>query len=119
MFAVTHCIAALSTSSANCFQVRVTRYNEFLEHNVDGTPSHLNSLAHIYHSTLANNETYTLKEMLQQPDKESFMEAMHEEVDSMFREGIWEIGPKSHMRAYYKEKREAGFDVKRHQIMMI
>ena len=74
---------------------------------------------HIYQSFLANNETYTLKEILKEPEREKFVETMRGEVESMFSEGIWETVPKSRMLDHYMSKRKAGFDVKRHKIMMI
>ena len=119
MLAASNLITTVPTAAATCFQARVVEYHDFLDRNFDGTSTNLNPLAHIYQSTMANNETYTMKEMMQQPDKHKFMEAMHDEVQSMFREGIWETVPKSVMRQYYRNKREAGLDIKRHQIMMI
>ena len=62
-------------------------------------------LAHVYQSTLFNNKTFTLKEMIRQPDKDKFIEAMHEEVTSMFREDIWEMAPKHKMLEHYKKKK--------------
>ena len=57
--------------------------------------------------------------MLQQPDKAKFVQAMHDEVESMFKQDIWEVVDKQRMLDHYSNKRKAGFDVKRHKIMMI
>ena len=66
---------------AKCYQARVVKYNDFLETNFDGTSNNTSPFAQIYMTSQANNETYTLKEMLQQPDRDDFMEAMRKEVD--------------------------------------
>ena len=42
----------------------------------------------------ANNETYTLKEALQQPDRDDFMGAMRKEVASLFEKDIWDMVPR-------------------------
>ena len=59
----------------------------------DGT---LNSLHHM--ALLAgkeNNETYTFKEMLKQPDSKSFVEAMLKEVNDHEERHHWEVVPRS------------------------
>ena len=66
-----------------------------------------------------NNEMYTLKEMLQQPDRKHFEQAMYEEVTAMFKDSIWERVSKSSMYDYYNIMRKRGFDIKRQQMMMI
>jgi hypothetical protein len=119
MLAASNSYSTAVETVTHCFQARVVAYNDYLNHNFDGTPNHLNPLAHIYASTLSNNETYTLKEMLAEPDKDDFLDAMFDEVESMFREDIWEAVPKSVMTNHYQKIRDEGLDVKRHQIMMI
>ena len=47
----------------------------------------------MYMTSQANNECYTLKEMIKQPDMNMFMEAMSKEVKSMFEEEIWRLVP--------------------------
>jgi len=74
--------------SANCFQSRLIRYNDFLDRNFDGTANKISSLAWIYLSSQSNNKTYTLKEMLKEPDKHKFVKAMELEVASMFKAEI-------------------------------
>ena len=73
MIAATNIITTLPKTTATCFLSRKIEYNDFLDRNFDGSLNHTNPLAHIYLSTLSNNETYTLKAMLQQPDKEQFI----------------------------------------------
>ena len=68
---------------------------------------------------MANNEVYNLSEMMKQADKMEFIKAMHEEVDSMFKEKIWKAVPKQEMLDFYNTERSKGKDIKRHQIMMI
>ena len=57
--------------------------------------------------------------MLQQPDKDKFVEAMNEEVSSIFKEGIWTLVPKKEMLDYYRKEREKGTNIKRQHLMMI
>ena len=109
----------MATVSHNCFQSQLVQYEDFLESNFDGSPNRLSPLAHIYQTSLANNEVYNLSEMLQQPDKLEFMKAMHEEVGSMFKEKIWRAVPKKEMLDYYSAERSKGKQIKRHQLIMI
>ena len=67
----------------------------------------------------ANNEIYTLKEMLREPDRNKFVEAIEKEVRSMFDEGILKAVSKREMRDHYDKVRVEGLDVERQQIMMI
>ena len=110
---------SVTAFSAKCFQSRVIEYNDFLERNFDGSSNQTSPLAQIYLSSQANNETYTLKEMVREPDKDKFIEAMEDEVASMFQEKIWKAVPKRIMTDHYKAQRATGLEVKRHQIMMI
>ena len=104
---------------AKCYQARAVEYKDFLETNFDGTSNNTSPFAQIYMTSQANNETYTLKEMLQQPDRDDFMEAMRKEVDSLFKEEIWAIVPRQQMKDHYATQRKLGKDIKREQIMMI
>ena len=80
---------------ASCCQARQIAYEDFLESNIDGSP-----LAQIYNAIKSNNEVFTLKEMLTQPNKDQFIKGMHEEVKSIFREKIWKRVPKKLMEKY-------------------
>ena len=62
-----------------CFQSRVMEYHDFLETNFDGTTNNISPMAQIYMTTKANKETYNLKEMMQEPDKEKATDAMNKE----------------------------------------
>ena len=88
MIATANIASVIPQATTTYFKSRVIEYNDFLETNFDGTPNTMNSLSHIYQFTVSNNETFTLKEMIQQPDKDKFIEAMYEEVTSMIREDI-------------------------------
>ena len=112
-------IPPVTSYTTKCFQSRVIAYNDYLEQNFDGSSNQTSPMAQVYLSSQANNETYTLKEMTKQPDKDKFVEAMEVEVASMFREEIWKAVPKRVMREHYQAQRDSGLDVKRHQIMMI
>ena len=76
-------------------------------------------LGNIYLSGKINNEIYTLKEMMQQPDRKHFEQAMFEEVKAMFDNTIWEKVSKESMYQYYNDLRKSGQDIKRQQIIMI
>ena len=93
---------SVTAFSAKCFQSRVIEYNDFLERNFDGSSNQTSPLAQISLSSQANNETYTLKEMVREPDKDKFIEAMEAEVASMFQEKIWKAVPKRIMTDHYK-----------------
>ena len=51
--------------------------------------------------------------MIQQPDKNYFENAMHEEFSAMFTNDIWEKVSKRLMYSYYNELRKSGKGVKR------
>lgn len=104
---------------ATCFQSRVMEYHDFLETNFDGTANNISPMAQIYMTTKANKETYNLKEMMQEPDKEKFIEAMNKEVTSLFKEKIWIKVPRQEMKNHYAKQRADGLKIKREQIMMI
>ena len=75
---------AIANHTVKSFQAKVTEYNDFLQNNFDGTTNYTSPMAQIYLSSKSNNEVFTLKEILQEPDKEHFIAAMEEEVASMF-----------------------------------
>ena len=110
---------ASQDSATICFQSRVAGYRAFLDDNFDGSANTRSPLAQAYFSSQANNEVYTLREMLAQPDRDDFIKAMEVEVASMFDEGIWEKIPRREMTDHYNEHRALGKEVQRQQIMMI
>ena len=82
---------------ANCYQARKIAYYDFLDTNFDGSPNHTSPLAQIYSATKSSNEVFTLKEMLAEPDRDDFIKAMQEEVESIFKEKIWKRIPRKLM----------------------
>jgi hypothetical protein len=97
-------IASNAASVAtHCFQRRASDYNQFLECNFDGSTNSPGSLAQIFLASKSNNEVYTLKEMLLEPDRAKFIEAMEKEVRSMFEEEIIEVVPKQQMYDHYNK----------------
>ena len=76
-------------------------------------------MAQIYLTFKSNNETYTIKETLQPPDKEEFLKAMEKETASMIQEKIWEMVPRSEMIRHYDDQRRNGKEINRQQIMTI
>eukprot|EP00957_Ditylum_brightwellii_P007745 586003-Ditylum_brightwellii.AAC.1 len=101
-----------------CFHANKVRYQEFLDTSFDGTYNNLSIIGHIL-SAEVNNENYTLKEMLQQPDREDFELVMYKEVKHMFDKKVWEKVPRAEMMAYYNTIRRAGINVKKKQLMLI
>ena len=61
--------------------------------NFDGSENLSHPFA--FASTLSDNELYTLKEMLRQPDVSSFVAAMREEVTAHESNDHWEMVPRS------------------------
>ena len=112
-------ISPLLDSLAHCFQARLVAYYDFLDQNFDGSRNSTNPLAQIYLASQTDNEVYTLKQMMLQPDREQFVKAMETEVNSMFEESIWEMVPRSSMLEHYRQEQSKGKDVKCKQIMMI
>ena len=111
--------SSATTCTASCFQSRAIAYEDFLERNFDGSSNTSNPLAQIYMTSQSNNENYTIKEMLGQPDKAEFLKAMEIEVSSMFRDEIWKLVPRTEMLQHYAAQRKAGISIHREQIMMI
>ena len=62
-------ITSIPPVTANCFQSVNASYNDFLENNFDGTTNASNPILQMFQATITDNETYTMKEMLQQPNK--------------------------------------------------
>ncbi len=70
---------------------------EKVNQHFDGTLNDFHPLAFVSNST--DNETYTVKQMLQQEDAPSFIEAMKKEVEDHERREHWELVPRSTMTA--------------------
>ena len=86
VLALSSFINAVPQKLANCYQSRKIAYSDFLDTNFDGSINSTSPLAQIYSSTKINNEVFTLKEMLAEPDRDEFVKAMHAEVEAIFRE---------------------------------
>ena len=119
VLALSSFVSACPQKLANCYQARKIAYADFLDANFDGSQNSTSPLAQIYSSTKSNNEVFTLKEMLAEPDREEFMKAMEEEVESIFREKIWKRVPRKLMEDYYAGERKRGVKINREQLMMI
>ena len=96
-----------------------TTYDDFLEANFDGTQNSTSPLAQIYLSGKADNEVYTFKEMLKQPDRDQFESAMYKEVQSMFDNNIWMKVTRTSMLRHYHQELKSGKDIKRKQLLII
>eukprot|EP00957_Ditylum_brightwellii_P156183 11887801-Ditylum_brightwellii.AAC.2 len=75
-----------------CFQANMIQCQEFLDTSFDETHNNLSVIKHVFSSEL-NNENYTLKEMLQQSDREEFKLAIYKEVNHNFDKKVWEKVP--------------------------
>lgn len=80
MFAFVSLIPSVTAYSTKYFQSKVTGCSDFLERNFDETANQKSPLAQIYLSSQSNNETYTLKDMLKEPDKNKLINAMEVDV---------------------------------------
>ena len=119
VLALSSFVKSVPEKLGNCYQSRQIAYMDFLDTNFDGTQNQMSPLAQIYTTTKINNEVFTLKEMLEQPDRDEFVKAMQEEVESIFKEKIWKRVPRDLMEKYYEEEHQKGIYVKRKQLMMI
>ena len=54
-------------------------------------------LHHVFSVAKEANESYTFKEMLQQDDRNQFVEAMTKEIEDHTKHKKWEIVPRSQM----------------------
>ena len=104
--------------ATKCFQTKLIHYQDHLDQNYDGTPNRTSPLVEANLASQNNNEVYTLKQILQQPDRDHFIEAMREEVRSIFREKIWKQVPKQETLDHFHQQRKQGIDAKRPQIMI-
>ena len=96
-----------------------TTCDDFLEANFDGTQNSTSTLAKIYLSGRADNEVYTFKEMVKQPDKDQFEISMYKEVQSMFDNNIWMKVTRTSMLRHYDQELKSGKDIKRKKLLMI
>ena len=94
-------------------------YDDYLDTSFDGTNNSMSIMGQMYLSGKINNEIYTLKEMMKQPDRKEFEKAMHKEVQAMFENKIWEKVSRKSMDSYYYSLQKIGSNPKRKQIMMI
>ena len=63
--------------------------------NYDASPNTLNPFC--YHAELADNDTYTFKDMLTQPDKNNCFEAMEVEITNHTERNHWDLIPRSQL----------------------
>ena len=88
------------TTAAPLFGTRTSHFEKAMAHlslanqHFDGTLNYLHPSAFL---TNADNDTYTLRDMLKQEDKESFVEAMTVEVNDHESRGHWKLIPRSSM----------------------
>ena len=116
-------LQSVTPTISSCYRSTTVAYNDFLDWNFDGTPNSNNPIAQIFSAIstkpASDNETYTMKEMLQQPDREHFEAAMKKEVQAMFDNKIWEIVPRHQMNSYFDILSRTVPTLKRKQIMTI
>ena len=75
----------LNSISLSTFLSRTISYHERLNRLFDSTINHV----HSFTTMVENNESYTFKEMLNQEDKSSFIQAMLNEVEEHENRGHW------------------------------
>ena len=102
-----------SNSIAHCYQSRIIEYEDYLDCNFDGARNSTNPIAQSYITSKSNNEVYTLKEMLKEPDRIAFLKVMKSEVTPLFAEKIWKLVPCQEMTQYYTSCRNKGTSIDR------
>ena len=88
-------------------------YDDYLDTSFDGTNNSMSIMGQMYLSVKIDNEIYTLKEMMKQPDRKEFEKAMHAEVQAMFENEIWEKVSRKSMDSYYHLLRKNWFESKK------
>ena len=85
----TLCTASGIVASASAFPTSVAQkvafHTEKIKANFDGTLNSLNYTALLF--SAADNDTYTFKDMLRQPDAKDFVQAMMAELEAHGRVG--------------------------------
>ena len=98
-------VCAALLTSASAFSVpnsasmihKVCLHTERVNRHLDGT---LNKIHHaVLSSNAGDNDVYTLKQMLQQDDKNCFIEAMVKEINDHTTREHWDVVPRSEMPA--------------------
>ena len=112
-------ISLATETASRCYQARAVKYNDSIDRNFNGSNNSTSPLAQVYLTSKTNNETYILKEMLQEPDKLQSAKTMKKEVSSLFNKQIWKIITREEMTRYYAEERKLGKEIRRDQIMTI
>ena len=105
--------------NGSCVSYILTRLWQLLDLNFDGACNSISILGQICLSSEINNEIYTLKELMQQPDNVQFEKAIYEKVKWMFNNETWIKVSKRSMFTYYDGLRKEVKDIKTHHIMMI
>ena len=93
--AVTGTASTYSTTAAFTAAQSTAYQFEQANENFDSTCN--NILHHVYYAAKEANESYTFKEMLNQEDRESFVEAIQKEIDDHTKREHWEIILRSEM----------------------
>ena len=72
--------------TAHCCQSRTIGYRDYLDRSLDRTSKNMSLVAQVSTVSKLNQETYNLKDMMKQLDKDEFIKAMEKEVISFFKE---------------------------------
>ena len=94
-------------------------YDDYLDLNFDEATNSIIILGKIHLSGKINIEIYTLKEIMQYPDRAHSEKDFFEEVKAMFVNNIWFKVYRKIMYQYYDSVRKSEYDIKRHCIMII
>jgi hypothetical protein len=94
-----YCLLSLATTNIirgcypSSFVTRVMDQIERVNRNFDGSSNVIHPFA--FTSSATDNEAYSMKEMLKQPDVADFVKAMIKEVQDHEDNGHWELVPRS------------------------
>eukprot|EP00957_Ditylum_brightwellii_P167072 12718804-Ditylum_brightwellii.AAC.1 len=109
----------VGTSLHQCYTAYKLSYTKYLDTDFDGTLNGMSIIGQMIAAEVSDNECHTLKEMLQQLDRASFIEAMYKEVKLMFDNNVWEKLLRNKMHVYYKDLKRQGINLERQQLVLI
>eukprot|EP00957_Ditylum_brightwellii_P106617 8134314-Ditylum_brightwellii.AAC.1 len=113
-----HITTVIQHQIHQCYQSYKENYYEYIDSNFDSSLNRVPIIGQHFSAEL-NNECYTSKDMMKQPNREDFEVAMHKEVKHMFDYQVRERVPRTEMLEYYRNLQRQGVDVKRKQLMLI
>ena len=82
-------LLSLSSDKISLYATKVVQQTHLINQHFDGTLNYINPLA--YYTENSENESYTFKQMLQQDDKNEFIQAMLKEIQDHETREHWHL----------------------------